>query len=348
MRILSLSLPFILTLFVACKKVGIVSFFNGKKSSDEANTSSLKQGDRPSDSSGSVPGYFNLGCKISFSDDGFGVETACALADQNGKVSLPTISNSWSWQYAFGEDASQKSFIAVTELPQENPYHVLYRFSGLNREALLNMAFQAKYSLKLQLKGDTKSQSIQETIDKKMAMSAAPRFRFVRISFPSLKQPWPDTREMDIEGLELKWEDQWRQGSFTDYTGRIGPYEVTVSASSFSVDRNSFPYYAFKRSQAGDIWETAFDTYEDLGDFNAVGAPQWLKIDFKDHPVAIQAIKIDGGDSVDTPGSEGAPDAFYLEGSQDDVTWTLIEGSRFDNVDTTNPSIFEWDKRPDP
>lgn len=333
----------VLIFSIACKKLGIESFNNQQKTGQTASSpDSIKASDRPSESTGSLPGYLTLGCTLAFAADGFAVESACLIADQNGKVSLEGLAKSWTWQYVLS--VSPTPTITVTELPQDNPNHVIYRFSGLERETLLTIAKQTKFTISMQLKDGLEPILMSETKEKIVNISSVARYRFVRITFLSLKLPWTQSQEMDIEGMELKWENQWRRGVFTDYTGTLGPYEVAISGSSFAVNNSSFPYNAFKRSAAGKIWETAERTYEITGAYNAVGPPQWLKIDFKDHPVAIQGIKIDGGDSAVSAGSEGAPDVFYLEGSADDITWTLIEGSRQDNVDTTVMTPFEWDK----
>lgn len=344
MRRLIFILPIIFAFFVSCKKVGLTSFFQEEKSSSASSAESVKASDRPSDSSGGVPGYLTLGCTLSFATDGLGVESACVLADQTGKVSLPAYASTWNWQYELEDKESPETSVTISELPQDRPFHVVYRFAGATRERLLSQAQKTKFSLKMQPKDRSEMIVVQETLSKKLEISSAPRFRYIKITFPSLKAPWPDTQELDIERLELKWENVWRQGVFTDFSGRLGPYEAIVSASSYAIDRNSFPFYAFQRAPAGNIWETAFRTYDTAGQHDAIGAPQWLKIDFKGYPIALQGIKIDGGDSQDTAGSEGSPDSFYIEGSSDDVTWTLIEGSRFENVDTTNLASFEWGK----
>ncbi len=337
-------LPIIFAFFVSCKKAGLAPFVHQENSSTASSAESVKASDRPSDSSGGVPGYLTLGCTLSFPADGLGVDSACVLADQAGKASLPTYASVWSWKYELEDQGSPAPTVIISELTQDQPFHVVYRFTGQSREKLLSQAQKAKFSLKMQPKDGSDVVVIQESIAKKLNMSLATRFRYIKITFPSLKAPWPDTQELDIERLELKWENVWRQGVFSDFSGRIGPYEAIVSASSYAVDRNSFPFYAFQRAPAGNIWETAFRTYDTGGQHDAIGAPQWLKIDFKDYPIALQGIKIDGGDSRDTAGSEGSPDSFYIEGSADDVSWTLIEGSRFENVDTTNLASFEWGK----
>lgn len=335
-----------LTFLGSCKKAGLGGFFQSGKSggSTSASADSLKSNDRPSDSSGGVPGYLTLSCRITFASDGLAVDSSCVATDKQGKVNLASQTIAWSWQYTLPDDAKSQTVVTVTELAQESPYHVIYKFTGKTREELLNVVLRSRFMLSIERKGQEHS-IIAETSDRLIDISPMPRYRFIRISFPSLKQPWLDTQELDIERLELKWENQWHLGVFSDYLGRIGPYDAIVSGSSYATDRNSLPYFAFQRGPAGNIWETAFRTYEATGQYNAIGSPQWLKIDFKNYPIALQGIRIDGGDSRDTLGSEGSPDSFYIEGSQDDLTWTLIEGSRQENIDTTNLATFEWDKR---
>jgi hypothetical protein len=326
-------------LFASCKKMGLHGQSQSTTPSD-----SLKASDRPSDSSGGVPGYLTLGCKTSFSEDGIAVESACVAKDKTEKAKLSGLANSWTWQYTLPTDATPETVVSVIELSQDNPYHVIFRYSGRGREVLLQQALRYQFGLIFQLKNSKSIDMLNESIDRVIDISPAPRYRFIRISFPSLKQPWLDTQELDIERLEFKWEKQWRIGVFSDFSGRMGPYEAIVSASSYAVDRNSLPFFAFQRGPQGNIWESALHTYETTGQYNAIGSPQWLKVDFKNYPIALEGIRIDGGDSRDTAGSEGSPDSFYIEGSQDDISWTLIEGSRMENVDTTSLTTFEWDK----
>jgi hypothetical protein len=339
-----LKLLTILFIFLtACNKVSVVrSLHVHNKADDGSSASVVKASDRPSDSSGSVPGYLTLGCTISSSDDG--VDSSCVLANRSDKVDLPALATSWTWHYELERNEVEQPTVTVLELPQDNPFHVRYRFSGLNRDLLLKLATQSKYYISMQAKGASGIEVIGETSTKKTAFVplTAPRYRYVRIVFPSLKQPWSSASHLDIEGLELKWDGQWRQGTFSNFTGTLGPYEVTVSASSYDSRFNGFPYYAFRKGPNGDIWETIGNTYSNNGTFDALGDPQWLKLDFKSNSVAIQGIKIDGGDSRDAMGSEGSPDSFYLEGSQDNTNWTVIEGSRHENVDTTVMTAFEW------
>jgi len=343
--------PIVLILFsffASCKKMGLQGHNQGDQSKSASSADSLKASDRPSDSSGGVPGYLTFGCKTSFTEDGMAVENACVVKNKTDKINLSGLASSWTWQYSLPAGTTPETVVLVTELPQDNAYHVIYRYSGRNREVLLSQALQSQFMLSFQREDQQPFGTLKESLDRVIDIFPAPRYRLIRISFPSLKQPWLDTQELDIERLELKWENQWRVGVFSDFSGRIGPYEATVSASSYATDRNSLPFYAFQRGPQGNIWETSFRTYETTGQYNAIGSPQWLKIDFKNYPIALEGLRIDGGDSKDTAGSEGSPDSFYVEGSQDDVTWTLIEGSRMENVDTTNLATFEWGKRPNP
>lgn len=329
-------------LFLSCKN-GVNNYMSTDKANSSPSADSLKASDRPSDSSGGVPGYLTFGCKMSFTDNGMDVQSSCVAADKQGKVHLPGLATSWNFRFVLPDDAASGTLVAITELAQGDPQHVVYRFSGRPREELLNIVRRSRFMLDLRLKDQANVVTLEETKDRLTEISPAPRYRYIRISFPSLKQPWMDTQELDIERLELKWENQWRVGVFSDYSGRLGPYEALVSASSYATDRSSFPYFAFQRGPQGNIWETAFRTYETTGLYNAIGTPQWLKIDLKNYPIALQGIRMDGGDSKDTLGSEGSPDSFYIEGSQDDVTWTLIDGSRYENVDTTRLATFEWE-----
>lgn len=344
----SILLSIILAFSGSCKRTEVSPAIHTQKGSDEAAIGSIKNTDRPSDSSGGVPGYLTLGCTVSLSDDGFAVDSSCVLADQAGKASLKDLASRWTWHYQLGPNVSQQPVVVTSELPQENPFHVHFRFTGLGRETLLDLARQAKYALSLQLTGRTQTVEIGETLAKKTAFSSTPRYRFVRINFLSIRSPSQGANEMSIENLELKWEGRWRQGSFANYTGMLGPYETTISASSFSQERSGYPYNVFKRTEPGRVWDTALNAFERFGDYNAIGGPQWLMFDFKENPVAIQGIKIDGGDSRFSSGDEGSPDFFYLEGSQNGTDWVLIEGSRFDNVNTTILTPFEWDKTTSP
>lgn len=342
MRRLLLKILIYSAFFLSCKN-GLNDFMSSDKAQSSASADSLKASDRPSDSSGGVPGYLTFGCRLGFTDEGMDVQSSCVAEDRQVKANLPALASSWHFRFVLPGDAHPGVRVSITELPQENAQHVVYRFSGLGREELLKIVMRTKFLLDLRLQDQASTVTLGETRDRLTDISSAPRYRYIRISFPSLKQPWMDTQELDIEQLELKWENQWRVGVFSDYAGRIGPYEALVSASSYATDRNSFPFFAFQRGPAGNIWETAFRTYETTGLYNAIGTPQWLKIDFKDYPIALQGVRMDGGDSKDTNGSEGSPDAFYIEGSQDDVSWTLIKGSRYENVDTTRLSTFEWE-----
>jgi hypothetical protein len=329
--------------FLLSCKSGWNDFMSSDKTRSSASADALKASDRPSDSSGGVPGYLTFGCRLGFTDEGMDVYSSCVAQDSQGKANLQALAGSWNFRFVLPEYAPAGILVTITELPQENPQHVVYRFSGKPREELLNIAMRTSFMLDLRLKDQESTVTLGETRERLTDISAAPRYRYIRISFPSLKQPWMDTQELDIEQLELKWENQWRVGVFSDYSGRLGPYEAIVSASSYATDRSSFPYFAFQRGPQGNIWETAFRTYETTGQYNAIGTPQWLKIDFKDYPIALQGIRLDGGDSKDTNGSEGSPDAFYIEGSQDNLSWTLIKGSLYENVDTTRLSTFEWE-----
>lgn len=342
MRRLLLKILISSAFFLSCKS-GLKDFISSDKAKSSASADALKASDRPSDSSGGVPGYLTFGCRTGFTDDGMDVTSSCVAQDRQVKADLPALAHSWNFRFALPGDAHPGILVTITELSQESPQHVVYRFSGKPREELLNIAMRTRFMVDLRLKDQAGMVTLGETRDRLTDIAAAPRYRYIRISFPSLKQPWMDTQELDIEQLELKWENQWRVGIFSDYSGRLGPYEALVSASSYASDRSSFPYFAFQRGPQGNIWETAFRTYETTGQYNAIGTPQWLKIDFKDYPIALQGIRMDGGDSKDTNGSEGSPDAFYIEGSQDDLSWTLIQGSRYENVDTTRLSTFEWE-----
>lgn len=70
MRRKLLYLSIIITFFVSCKKVGGFLSSPDQKPTEQSSVDSLQDGDRPSDSSGGVPGYLVPSCSMGFSLNG--------------------------------------------------------------------------------------------------------------------------------------------------------------------------------------------------------------------------------------------------------------------------------------
>lgn len=107
--------------------------------------------------------------------------------------------------------------------------------------------------------------------------------------------------------------------------GRIGNYAATVSASS----EDSASYAAWKAfdGTTAEWWSSTGTFTNNSGDYDEIST-NWLKIDFGSGAyVAIDGFKLDS----ETNGFDSGcgVDEVYLEGSNDNSSWTLIEGSEY-------------------
>jgi microcystin-dependent protein len=158
-------------------------------------------------------------------------------------------------------------------------------------------------------------------------MGVSPPYRYIRLRVGSVSA----LDDVGVEALEFRWNDTWQANAMTNYSvGTIGPYSPTISASSEYAG-----YYAHSPFKAvtSARWHTVAGSFSSTAPNDAL-MENWLKVDFGvGNTVSLQGYRIHG---YDTNGNY-RPDDYWLEGSNDDTNWYVLEGSR--HTESTVPKI---------
>ena len=134
-----------------------------------------------------------------------------------------------------------------------------------------------------------------------------------------------------VENIQFRWDGSWQTNSMTaSSTGTIGLIECTVTASA-ELSSSFAGWKAFDATS--DSWQSGFDTYD--GSQNEIGE-QWVKIEFQTGGgKVITGMKVVGNGSF-------YPVDFYLQGSNNNSTWTTIPGSSQTGQNTSTEQTYTW------
>ncbi|SMF22774.1 discoidin domain-containing protein [Pseudobacteriovorax antillogorgiicola] len=349
MKTITLSLLAFLILLLGCSPESLIK--SGSKEDRIPVAAAKADATRPSEDNGGLPGY-SIYCDLSEEEPSTTtLDLGCGLADASGNaVKVESVATIWNWSFDRGELSSEVS-VSIDEQRDHPTYSVFYRFSGFDKINSQTKILESSVGLDLVPKGKkepiTINSKVKDTISQEntiqieeIANQGALKFRYIRIVFTSLVDTFV-SNDVSIEGLQLRTADTWQASNFTSNAGTIGPYLVVVSASSL-LDPINEAFLAFNGAAVGAFWASALDTFQATAPFDAIGEPSWLMIDFGITPVNVTGVRIDGGDFVNGQNGEAAPDSFYLEGSDDGLTWQTIPGSIFNNVSTSNLTEFVW------
>ena len=278
--------------------------------------------ERPSEDNGGLPGY-PLACQSNQAAEEQ-LEIDCNLMSKSGDSPLDLSREFATWDFSLvykiqdislditkrgrAREGFQVSWLLQAEQPISMAAlrdHIQVNFRAIRADAV---------ATRVEANWDLASSEVEELPPESPRLAA---YRFYRIMIYSIEFSEFATPNACIQYLQLYFNDAWQPASIDDQ----GIVSISGQTISFNASSNlDFVHDAFF---VPSFWESVPGSYQNVAPFDATPEPSWFSFGFNAAPVALQGIRILGGDPNFVSG-ECAPDQVGIQGSNDQQTWQSL------------------------